>query len=149
MQSEASERVSSSSERANGQVRGPVLTSLFFFDPDHSATPTPIAGQRKKVEETTTFFLSSKEGEEREKRGAGNGEGAGEEEREVEREKEKENMKKIRAEMGAGYEEQRWKAEEGGMKEEEPRKNELGNGKMKEKAEKPHGEEREVNQEFG
>ena len=36
-QSEASERVSGASERASGRESGPVLTSLFFFVPDHSA----------------------------------------------------------------------------------------------------------------
>ena len=36
-QSGASERVSGASERANGRASGPVLTSLFLFDPDHSA----------------------------------------------------------------------------------------------------------------
>ena len=35
-----SERVSSASERANGQASGPVLTSLFLFVPDHSAMTT-------------------------------------------------------------------------------------------------------------
>ena len=36
--SSASERVSGTSERANGRASGPVLTSLFLFVPDHSAT---------------------------------------------------------------------------------------------------------------
>ena len=29
--------MSGATERANGQASGPVLTSLFLFDPDHSA----------------------------------------------------------------------------------------------------------------
>ena len=31
-------RVSGASERANGRASGPLLTSLFLFVPDHSAT---------------------------------------------------------------------------------------------------------------
>ena len=37
-QSGANKQMSGASERANGRVRGPVLTSLFLFVPDHSAT---------------------------------------------------------------------------------------------------------------
>ena len=36
-QSGANKQMSGASERANGRVRGPVLTSLFLFGPDHSA----------------------------------------------------------------------------------------------------------------
>ena len=36
-QSRVSERVSGASEQANGRASGLVLTSLFLFDPDHSA----------------------------------------------------------------------------------------------------------------
>ena len=36
--SEGVSEVSGASERANGRARGPVLTSLFLFVPDHSAT---------------------------------------------------------------------------------------------------------------
>ena len=35
----ASERVSGASERVNRRASGPVLTSRFLFDPDHSAAP--------------------------------------------------------------------------------------------------------------
>ena len=37
-QSVVSERVSSASERANRRASGPVLTFLFLFVPDHSAS---------------------------------------------------------------------------------------------------------------
>ena len=37
-QSGASERVSGANKRANGRASGPVLTSLFLFVPDHSAS---------------------------------------------------------------------------------------------------------------
>merc|ERR1719414_1869960 len=39
-QSGASERVSGASERANGRASGPVLTSRFLVDPDHSGMAT-------------------------------------------------------------------------------------------------------------
>ena len=39
-QSGASGRVSGASERANGRLRSPVLTSRFLFVPDHSAALT-------------------------------------------------------------------------------------------------------------
>ena len=44
--SEASKQVSGAGDRANGQASGPVLTSLFLFVPDHSATtmPAPTSG---------------------------------------------------------------------------------------------------------
>ena len=37
--------MSGASERANGRVSGPVLTSLFLFVPDHSAAPSEKRGK--------------------------------------------------------------------------------------------------------
>ena len=61
-QSGASERVSGASEQANRQASGPVLTSLFWFVPDHSG----MYGQpqERKEQRTTSYFWreSKKEG---------------------------------------------------------------------------------------